>query len=220
MKSNLLHQLTIVATALCLSADAQQPTTAGSSIDLASAASSGTAACVATFESHGYRSLGATGVTEYLGCRVTVRHNLLKDSEAVKSVALRVVAQLTGEREYLPELGVPYLLIGANQSNQMDVQKIVSPTASNIQAVIQILERRGLRVEAIGETELESLLVSASKSAPPMPSPTNGVTVKTAPTALEKIHVARKGPTSSPPWSIVVLIVAAIGLLWLLVKKR
>lgn len=98
------------------------------------------------------------------------------------------------------------------------------PTAEQLRAY----EASFSRLEALAtkgafpKSNLPSQTTSAQSSAIP---PTVPTVQPTAPTkALEaksKSSTPSKEPTSSAPWSIiVVLIVAATGLLWLLVKKR
>jgi hypothetical protein len=75
---------------------------------------------------------------------------------------------------------------------------------------------------AIGaEKQILARLSAGTNSTPPKSSAVNSTASKLAKSSSDQGSTPSEEPTSSTPWSIiVVLIVAATGLLWLLVKKR
>lgn len=164
MKLELINRLVIAWMLICLPAKAQQMLRAGNSSELASAASEAAGACIATIESRGMLQPGASGTALYLGCRAEVRHNLIKDDQDPKYVDFPILDSIGKKREELPELGIPFLLLGKMENQKFNLRKIAAPTIANIKIVLDVFEKRGMKVSPVSEEELNALLASPPAS--------------------------------------------------------
>jgi len=221
MKSNSSYQLIMVAAMMFISAEAGQLTTVGSTIELETAASEATGACIDTLESHGTYNPASSGVALLSGCALRMRHNLLELSNDPVEANFRIVGYLKSEPEQLPAIGAPFLFIGAVVGERLEVTKIVEPTVSNIQVVSKILEGRGMKISPIQEAELEALLEPSTTSVPLIPSLTDVIQPGAKPSSAVSKQVTEEVARNSMRWVVIMaLILAAIGLLWLLMKKH
>jgi hypothetical protein len=220
MKAYLLYQLFSVA-AMCISAEAGQMTTVGSTIKLETAASEATGACIATLESHGTYSPASSGVALLSGCAIRMRHNLLELSKDPVEANFRIVGYLKSEPEKLPAIGTPFLLIGGVVGERLEITKIVEPTVSNIQVVSKILEGRGMKISPIHGAELQAILEPSTPSAPLVPPLTVEIQRGVKPSS-DVSKQATNEPTRYSIQSLVImaLILVAFALLWWQLKKK
>lgn len=140
----------------------------------------------------------------------------LKGEPITKFVcSLVILASPLNANEKAPVVGENYVVIGDNKEGKFTLQKFLAATPENIAKVQHILSNSELKINASD--------TSATKALPERSHP--GISL---PKASEKTLEAKsttqapsERPTSSTPWSIiVVVIVAALCLLWLLLKRR
>lgn len=117
--------------------------------------------------------------------------------------------------EKAPVVGVDYLVIGDNKEGKFELQKLLTATPENIVKIQHLLSSSELNVDSSDTTATKAL---PARSHPAISLPKTSEKTPKAKSATPAPSEERPGST---PWSIiVVLIVAACGLLWLLLKRR
>lgn len=177
--------------------------------------------CLAYLEDEGRPDAGPPETMYYSNARVKVIRNLRVGKIAANKWAYALQKTSSEDLESFA-LGKPFLVIGKEVNGEIRVLKIAEPTNDNVEVLKKAMRDRGLDVVGTNEkssidADFESKSSSAPKKIMPLINPqTSKKASEAKPTPLPSEEL-----TSSTPWSIiVVLIVAATGLLWLLVKKR
>lgn len=176
--------------------------------------------CLAYLEDEGRPDAGPPETTYYSNARVKVIRNFRSGKIAVNKWAYSLQKTSSEDSESFA-LGKPFLVIGKEVNGEIRVLKIAEPTNDNVEVLKKAMRDRGLDVAGTNETssisaDFKSEFSSTPKKIMPLinlPTQNKEPEVRLTTTSEE--------PASSTPWSIVVvLIVAAIGLLWLLLKRR
>lgn len=197
---------------------ASHPREIGSSLGLEAVADNAGIFCIASFEFEGKLGLGSAGYYDLTQALIKLEHNLLDGDLQTTSCdyVMESTFPLKDAASALPIRGKPYLMIGSLQGRQFSISKAVDPSKENLDIVLKVIRKRGLQLNSEGETD------PATQEAKPISTPFLLEQLK------KKTPEAKPTPTtpsveSAPPtpWSIiVVLIVAATGVLCLLMKKR
>ena len=113
----------------------------------------------------------------------------------------------------LPIRGKPYLMMGSSGDGQFFITKAVDPTAENLDIVLKVIRKRGL---ALNNEPTDP----TSGEGKPISTPFLLAQLQKKTPVVEQDDTVGKDLQASTPWSLIALIAAAIGLLWLLLKRR
>lgn len=140
----------------------------------------------------------------------------LKGESASKIVcSLMILGHPLNPNEKAPVVGENYVVIGDNKEGKFALQKFLAATPDNIAKVQHILSHSELTSNALDASATKPLTELSHPGISLPKAPKQAAEAKPSPTA------PHEEPASSTPWSIiVVLIVVALGLLWLLFKRR
>ncbi len=216
MTRNLLALL-LLATAAAMAKEAMLP---GTDRKVDEMARYSEAFCIATFEQLGRPSLGAPGETFYTNARIRVVRNIRAGPFEAKTCSFSEQAFPPGSgepSESTPNIGQPYLMIGDIVNGELRIGKLADPTSENVELVKQVLRERGVELFVPPNTQEPSELDSSKtirKMVLDAPTKASEPPQSASPETEEE-------PASSTPWLVLaMLIVAATGLLWLLLKNR
>lgn len=201
---------------------AQEIKKPGSEQQLEDMAHSAEGACIAEFESLGTPDVGAPGSTYYSNAVLKLRRNLINGKFKTLNCAYSVQTYPESVKEEAPALGKTFLIIGTFSGDAFKVTKLFEPIASNIALVEQVLRARGVGISHDGEapSDKDDHDVVKPQTVAPSAAGTSVEHAVKAPEIMPPLSSLSEEPTSSTPWSmIVVLVVVAIGLLWFFFKK-
>jgi hypothetical protein len=122
-------------------------------------------------------------------------------------------------KEELPKLGVEYIAVGEPGKSRFVIAKLLEASDENVKLISELFSATLKEVKS----PLQSTVQLATNQLPPK-EPALPIVQPSAPAKAPSpspTSAPSDEPASSTPWSIiVVLIVAAGGLLWLLLKRR
>lgn len=197
---------------------ADGPNLATSSTGIEDAVKSANAVIICRFISLGTPDVGPPGETVYQGAIVEVSSKLKGAAAKRISCSFRVTTFPPEKRETLPQIGSAYVIAGSPTGGDFEIGKVLSATPDNVALVRSIIDNkpvpksRDSEPKQTGKVPLTTGITREQVTEPlaPVPNP-----------KTPKQLLSSDEPTSSTPWSfIVVLIAAATGLLWLLLKRR
>lgn len=175
-----------------------------------------TEAYIAVFKSFGPPDAGSPGESVYADAQLSLIRPIKGSNEAkIVSCSLNVTTHPPELKEELPKLGVEYIAVGEPGKSRFVIAKLLEYSDENVKLIStlfqSILKERKSAVDSAANQSLTKVQNQPIiQSSAPNKAPTNSTT-----------STPNKEPTPSTPWSIIVaLIVAACGLLWLLLKRR
>ena len=176
-------------------------------------------AYIAVFTSLGPADAGSPGESVYADAQLSlIRPIKGRDEAKVVSCSLNVTTFPPELKEELPKLGVEYIAVGEPGKNRFVIAKLLEASEENVKLVNDLFSMT-LKED---KSPLQPATHSSTNQSPPKASTPPIVQTpaqKKAPEA--KPTSTTTAEPSSTPWSVVVvLVVAATGLLWLLVKNR
>lgn len=213
--------------AMCLlstGSKAQALREVGSYQALDAASQETTGFCVGVIENKGFKAPGSMGHTYYSRMTIKVYYHLLKGVFPTRDCGYSVMdINIPGKTEDEPTIGKPYLMIGIIEGTRFNIRKLAEPTLENIETVLRVLRQRGLEVNSV---KYNPSVIEITPQ--PSDSRVSLVSHKPAPSSKPQPfsqslpnNATEPMKTATTPWStIAVLIVAACGLLWVLLKRR
>ena len=206
---------------LILSGIAQEIKKPGNGLRLEDAAQSAEGICIAQFESLGTPDIGSLGSTYYSNAVLRVSRTLASGKSKILDCAYSVQTIPESAKEEAPTVAESFLILGNFTGKTFKVTKLVEPTEANVGVVEQVLRTRGIEVSPATKTSSTENDQDDAKHQPAELAVKQAVNAAPKPAEAMPATSLSEEPTSSIPWSIiVVLIVAAIGLLWLLLNRR
>jgi hypothetical protein len=199
-------------TAILADSESLLPTSAAN-IDVAANAAQSVMVCRLT--DLGWVDFRGPGVTAYDEAKFDVI-TIIKGEPISKIVcSLLVLGHSINATEKAPVVGESYIVMGDSKEGKFTLQKLLTATPDNIAKVRHILSKP---VVTVGDSTGSETKTLPSTTHPEVNSPPTRKKVSEARTTTT---TPSGEPASSTPWGIiVVLTVAAVSLLWLLVKKR
>jgi hypothetical protein len=144
--------------------------------------------------------------------RVAAERQKLEEGDYCASAAFRIVESSANQATLRQEVGKHIATIGDAQWIKDRIEKIVLPKPQSI-------GKPATKANPSAPTQQQQQ--PRSDEVVPLPTSAQPPTTSKAPSTASEPTIPREQPTSSTPWSIIViLILAALGLLWLVLKRR
>ena len=171
--------------------------------------------CIAEFVNLGWADVGSPGASFYSDAVLKISRGLVPGKFSTMGCTYSVQIVPTSSNEKAPVLGKTYLMIGGFGGGKFAIKKMVEPTPANVALVEQVLRARGIEIGPDIKPPLDGNGGDNTNHQP--------VQTDVASPVGQAANATPTGEESPSPalWTlIVVLIMAALGLLWSLLKRR